>query len=264
MIPFFRKIRKKMADDNRPLKYMRYAIGEIVLVVIGILIALQINNWNQDRLHSISLKGHLKSLTQAIQHDINEQSISMEFNEFRFHSWTYLLKIADIKIDSLRDIPRPISYIVDIWPGPYPESVNNDFVNTSLDQLNNPFIDIYFNYSAIDEIKNQGLLSDLKNDALKKNINDYYYHLDWKFGPQSTNRKYQLAKDLRIYLRDHHGISCNYPPPTERIIQVINEDQKVVIMLKDLIRTSHNHYWITNDLQILGNNLLDMIHKELD
>ena len=49
MIPFFRKIRKKMADDNKPLKYMRYAIGEIVLVVIGILIALQINNWNEDR-----------------------------------------------------------------------------------------------------------------------------------------------------------------------------------------------------------------------
>ncbi len=46
MIPFFRKIRKKLADDNRPLKYMRYAIGEIVLVVIGILIALQIKNYN--------------------------------------------------------------------------------------------------------------------------------------------------------------------------------------------------------------------------
>ena len=49
MIPFFRKIRKKMADDNKPLKYMRYAIGEIVLVVIGILIALQINTWNEER-----------------------------------------------------------------------------------------------------------------------------------------------------------------------------------------------------------------------
>ena len=35
MIPLLRKIRKKMADDNRPLKYMRYAIGEIILVVIG-------------------------------------------------------------------------------------------------------------------------------------------------------------------------------------------------------------------------------------
>ena len=41
-----------MADENRPLKYARYAIGEIVLVVIGILIALQINNWNEDRKES--------------------------------------------------------------------------------------------------------------------------------------------------------------------------------------------------------------------
>ena len=38
-----------MADDNKPIKYARYAIGEIVLVVIGILIALQINNWNEER-----------------------------------------------------------------------------------------------------------------------------------------------------------------------------------------------------------------------
>ncbi len=37
-----------MADDNKPLKYLRYAIGEIVLVVIGILIALSINNWNEN------------------------------------------------------------------------------------------------------------------------------------------------------------------------------------------------------------------------
>jgi len=43
MINFLRKIRKKLADDNKPLKYMRYAIGEIVLVVVGILIALSIN-----------------------------------------------------------------------------------------------------------------------------------------------------------------------------------------------------------------------------
>ncbi len=49
MINFFRKTRKKLADENKPLKYARYAIGEIVLVVIGILIALQINNWNDQK-----------------------------------------------------------------------------------------------------------------------------------------------------------------------------------------------------------------------
>ena len=42
-----------MADDNKPLKYAKYDIGEIVLVVIGILIALSINNWNQHRNNSV-------------------------------------------------------------------------------------------------------------------------------------------------------------------------------------------------------------------
>ena len=49
MINFFRKIRHKLADNNQFLKYSRYAIGEIVLVVVGILIAVQINNWNEAR-----------------------------------------------------------------------------------------------------------------------------------------------------------------------------------------------------------------------
>ena len=59
MIPFFRKIRKQMADDNKPMKYARYAIGEIALVVIGILIALAINNWNESR--KLKEKGRLKN-----------------------------------------------------------------------------------------------------------------------------------------------------------------------------------------------------------
>ena len=62
MINFFRKIRKKLADDNKPLKYMRYAIGEILLVVIGILIALQVNIYNEKRKKRIeeNVKARLK------------------------------------------------------------------------------------------------------------------------------------------------------------------------------------------------------------
>ena len=71
MINFFRKTRKKLADDNKPLKYMRYAIGEILLVVIGILIALSINNWNQstnDRVYELKMLTEVKS---ALENDID-------------------------------------------------------------------------------------------------------------------------------------------------------------------------------------------------
>ncbi|WP_273277430.1 DUF6090 family protein [Maribacter polysiphoniae] len=49
MIKFFRRIRQQVLTENKFSKYLLYAIGEIVLVVIGILIALQINNWNEIR-----------------------------------------------------------------------------------------------------------------------------------------------------------------------------------------------------------------------
>jgi len=49
MIKFFRKIRQNLLMENKTGKYFKYAIGEIILVVIGILIALQINNWNETR-----------------------------------------------------------------------------------------------------------------------------------------------------------------------------------------------------------------------
>lgn len=52
MIKFFRKIRQNLLSENKFIKYLMYAIGEIVLVVIGILIAVQINDWNEQRKES--------------------------------------------------------------------------------------------------------------------------------------------------------------------------------------------------------------------
>ena len=74
MIPFFRKIRKQFADENRPFKYLRYAIGEIVLVVIGILIALQINNWNENQIRD----GERITLLQNLRLDALATKSSME------------------------------------------------------------------------------------------------------------------------------------------------------------------------------------------
>ena len=66
MIKFFRKIRQKLLTEKKFSKYLIYAIGEIVLVVIGILIALQINNWNEDQKNKALEKNMLENLAENL------------------------------------------------------------------------------------------------------------------------------------------------------------------------------------------------------
>jgi hypothetical protein len=83
MIPFFRKIRKKLSDDNKPLRYIRYAIGEIVLVVIGILIALQINNWNEKQKLDAKTQDYYLQLLDDLNSDIIVAKQTIEkFNNY--------------------------------------------------------------------------------------------------------------------------------------------------------------------------------------
>ena len=70
MIGFFRRIRKKLADDNQFVKYSRYAIGEIILVMVGILLALQVNNWNENRKNKNTEKAYISRLTIELKGDI--------------------------------------------------------------------------------------------------------------------------------------------------------------------------------------------------
>jgi hypothetical protein len=69
MISFFRKIRQKMLQQNQVTKYLAYALGEIVLVMIGILLALQVNNWNENRKTRIFENEILSLIDQNLTRD---------------------------------------------------------------------------------------------------------------------------------------------------------------------------------------------------
>lgn len=103
MINFFRKTRKKLADDNKPLKYARYAIGEIIIVVIGILIALQINNWNEVRKERIKERQILQSLLE----DFNSNDSFLDSLWIRISAqidnWTIVLSQAGTSTAALND-----------------------------------------------------------------------------------------------------------------------------------------------------------------
>jgi len=105
MINFFRKIRKKMADDNKPLKYMRYAIGEILLVVIGILIALSVNNSNIKRVDRIKEIKYLKNIKLDLTKDIANIKFNIEFRKNKLLGTKKLLdQINGAPIDDLTEL----------------------------------------------------------------------------------------------------------------------------------------------------------------
>jgi len=119
MIPFFRKIRKTLADDNKPLKYLRYAIGEIVLVVIGILIALSINNWNEDR--------QLRNQEFKILTDVksNLETTLKNFKDDTLYNFNTIQQFNKIKRYIIEDLPynKELDSAfgkLSNWASPYP------------------------------------------------------------------------------------------------------------------------------------------------
>ena len=76
MIRFFRKFRQNLLSEGKTGKYLKYAIGEIVLVVIGILIALQINNWNEHK----KLKKEYISDLKAIKENLEKDDLTITAN----------------------------------------------------------------------------------------------------------------------------------------------------------------------------------------
>jgi len=111
MIKFFRKIRQRLLTENKFSKYLIYAIGEIILVVIGILIALNINNWNENRK---AQKNELKILNQ-LNTDLKENYIEIKAikNELLFanKATEELLSFLNSNNDELDSIPLKIQQI---------------------------------------------------------------------------------------------------------------------------------------------------------
>lgn len=174
MISFFRKIRQKLLEESKIRNYLKYAIGEILLVVIGILIALQINIANEAYKAKQSEQVVLKNLIQ----DLREDSLSFSDN---------LATLAQINI--LHQVLYEIG-------------VNG--MDLEIEDPNMIRKLIYYNPIAI---KNDPFVADkISNEDIRKEINTYSrYLIDLDF----TYSEYAglLENRIRVFLADkkvHH------------------------------------------------------------
>ena len=173
MIKFFRKIRQKLLSENKLGKYLIYAIGEIFLVVIGILIALQLNNLNEERKeHNLELKT-LSEIQKAFKGDLKDLKFNFNLHEQGLIACEKLISAFD------QDLP-------------YHDSINQYFAQFSNFSL------LIRNTSAYETLKTRGV-DIIRNDSLRSqiiNMHDYHYHYILE---GQNNDHLDMEENKRIY-----------------------------------------------------------------
>ena len=156
MIKFFRHIRKSLLLENKTGKYFKYAIGEIVLVVIGILIALSINNWNEERKEGIQGKAYVSEIYNDLKKDIlriNDILKKLEINKVTSRQILEILESED-------------KYIAD----------SSLFVSNMLNT--NAVIHVRRQNSTWDELTSSGKIAMIDNDSLDNQLKTFYEYYD--------------------------------------------------------------------------------------
>lgn len=164
MIKIFRHIRQQLLSEGKSVNYLKYAIGEIVLVVIGILIALQINNWNQDQLTQNRIESRLANLISDVENEVEEMDEVKETSRLRIIIIHGILK----KNGKLKAIG---------WPDSIPGQEAIDTIrnpNRILSQLRT----FDGNRPAYNELINSGEFYTIRNETLKRKIQKYYGSID--------------------------------------------------------------------------------------
>lgn len=102
MLHIFRKIRRKASDLGKTTRYLRYALGEILLIVIGIVIALQLQNWNEKHKQEALFTSNLEQIYNSLKNEIEIFDARMAVLDRQISTLDYIFKIQDsVKLSSI-------------------------------------------------------------------------------------------------------------------------------------------------------------------
>ncbi len=148
MIKFFRKIRQNVLNEGKTSKYFKYAIGEIILVVIGILIALQVNNWSENQKDRNEERNALIDLKEEFLYNSNVFKKHLSLKKKVNQQWIKL-------IDTLS---------------------NDNSVNDGSIRRTRSGSDTYIlSQSVLDKLLFTGVIDKIENDSLKTLLSSWNY-----------------------------------------------------------------------------------------
>ena len=239
MLKIFRKVRQNMIKKNKVTTYLLYAIGEIALVMIGILLALQVNNWNEKRVQKNQLNSILKTVALDLETDtLVAGTIIKHYEDNQKNSQRIINK--EINRENYKDCPQCANLITVYRPFNIQTKGFNlltNFSDNNTVKTDSLVTNITQFYPSI-----MGLIEDsngfIKNEVLSniESFKEYNWFVDWTQG--------NINQDMIYYLTE-------------------SEDYRKRVAAHDLL-AAKNHLLFVSLFKQGATNLLEKINKRLE
>ena len=245
MIKFFRHIRQNLLMENKTGKYLKYAIGEIVLVVIGILIALQINNWNQERKARALEQSYYCLLLDDVEQDKQQLKTLKTLANERMQSSNKAIQLIQQEKTKAKELG----------------------IATQLSRRSGK-VTFQPNISTYEDIKSSGNLNIIKDKRITKQLNRYFKTVEGYSNTITTNFDVEISQVLRVRNWFKTGLihSNEYFYPdifTKEIREKLNEDLPEYIP-EDIKNDLYSDIVIGGSLHQRRVELLVLIENEID
>ncbi|HEY9113406.1 MAG TPA: hypothetical protein VIN10_01820 [Bacteroidales bacterium] len=254
MITFFRKIRFEFVNKNQTVKYLKYAIGEIILVVIGILIALAINNNNIHRIIKQKEKTYLIGLEEEFQ-----------------TSKLKLIELTEVNMRSFNGAKQIVGFISNKNEPPAEAEFSELLFNTF-----SPDISFNPNNSLLNEMINSGSLKDIANTKLRIQLTNWVSTME-DISKQEDELRIQREKVLDMFrlneyslktIFDQTGVSQELGLPiTENyrsnlnLLNSMEFENNILMFILTSYATGNTHY---NPLMDDLNIILELLNNEIE
>ena len=243
MIKFFRKIRQKLLSENKIIKYLIYAIGEILLIVIGIFLALQINNSNSEKLERKEFESILRYVLEDLEKDKTNLQLQQKIRGHTILQTQFVLKTVDEgRTLKSSEILLNLGVLSRISSG----KSENGFERLLSDNLYeaNEFVEArekirtyigdFDDYLQI-EIKTNDFIEEMEIEMFKVGSNlEYMEYLSlWELNNQNPNEV--LKTKLEEYKIDFNRMVTNNPPMMAILRRSLVLDEILNLMSKGVI-----------------------------
>lgn len=238
MIKIFKNFRRSLIPGNNASKYLKYAIGEIVLVMIGILLALQINNWNENRLQKNEFHNILETINQDLKRDTLVAGIIIKYYE-------------KVEENSLKIINKKINR-------------NNYQNHPEARSLVSRYRSFTIQTKGFEMVKDYSSKNEIRNDSIFTNISQFYTPFLQIINDSNGFVKKEVLNNIEAYKKYDWYVDWTQGKFTpEMIIYFTESEEYRKQVASHNLLAGKNHLLFINAYKTNAIKLIDYIDKYL-